>query len=157
MAKVPLGMDPQLDANVLIRLLNEVPEFVTYAQKNQQLGLTYNRVTREEFLAQGSAEQLQLLEERYGIRLSQEKMPLLEMGIAARLQAAFHGDPLRRSLQPADAGVAATAFIKKDRLATGDLQFYKRARDLGIDAEYVGAGRAAARAAAYTPRPVIIP
>ena len=151
--------DPQVDVNVLIRLLQGVPEFVAFAQAQQSAGLAYNLAVQAEFLAGNTAApaQLLLLEQQYGIQLIRD-VSLAEIdSAAARLQAAFHGDPLRRSLGLADARVAATAFLKNEPLATGDLQFCKRLADLAIAVQYVGSGRAAAKAAAYIPQPVAIP
>jgi predicted nucleic acid-binding protein len=152
-------LDPQLDTNVLIQLLRGVPEFVAYAQARQALGLSCNMAMAAEFLTlgRGTAAHLQQLEQLYGLQRVQD-VSLSEIGAAAaRLQAAFAGDPLQRLLREGDARVAATAFLKQERLATGDLQLFKRAKDLGLDVDYVGTGQAAARAAAYQPRTVSIP
>jgi predicted nucleic acid-binding protein len=154
---VPL--DPQLDTNVLIKLVLGEPEFVAYAQARQRLGLSYNVVVAAEFLtlSRGTRAQLQSLEQQYGIQLTQD-VSLQEIDTAAiRLQAAFAGDPFHRILREEDARVAATAFLKQERLATGDVQFFKRAKDLGLDVDFVGTGQAAARAAAYQPRTVRVP
>ncbi len=152
-------VDPQLDVNGLILLLLGVPEWVAYVQANQASGLSYNLATQAEFLAQGKGGQAQLigLENHYGIRLIQDISWAEIHAAAGRLQGAFSGDPLRRVLREADARVAASAFLKSESLATGDLQFFKRAKDLGLTVEFVGSGRAAALAAAYQPRPVTIP
>ena len=66
-------------------------------------------------------------------------------------------DVADRVLRDGDARAAASAFLTGEKLATNDLQFFKRARDLGLDVEYVGSGAAARRAANYEPRPVRIP
>jgi hypothetical protein len=95
-----------------------------------------------------------LLTQRYGIILIRD-VPVSDIeATARRLQTAFHGDPWGRILSLEDARVAATAFLKREWLATGDLRFYRRALDLGIP---VGTTRAAATAAGYRPRPVIMP
>jgi hypothetical protein len=39
----------------------------------------------------------------------------------------------------------------------GDEQFYKRARDLGLDVQFVGTGKGAVNTANYVPKPVQIP
>jgi hypothetical protein len=94
------------------------------------------------------------LKNQYGIKLIRD-VPLQELqATAARLQRAFTD---ARVLADADARVAASAFLRNERLATNDLQFFKRARDLGLSVEYVGTGDAAARAANYVPQPVTIP
>ena len=152
-------VDPQLDTNVLIQLVRRVPEFVAYVQAQQPLGLSYNAVVAAEFLTlgKGIGVQLQLLEQQYGVKLIQD-VSLQEIDTAAaRLQAAFAGDPLHRTLREEDARVAATAFLKQERLATGDLQFFKRVKDLGLEVDFVGTGQAAAHAVAYQPRTVSIP
>jgi len=151
--------DPQLDVNVLIKLAGGVPEAVAYVQVHLAAGLSYNLAARDEFLASGSgtAAELQGLEQQYGVRPIQD-VSLTEIdAAAARLQSAFSGDALGRRLSVADAGIAATARLKAERLATGDLQLFKRARDLGLEVDFVGTGRAAARALGYHPRLVIIP
>lgn len=56
-----------------------------------------------------------------------------------------------------DSQVAATAYLRGDRLATADLRFFKRAKDLGLSVEFVGTGNSATRAGAYVPRPVAVP
>jgi hypothetical protein len=75
--------------------------------------------------------------------------------VASRLERAFVGTG--RSISTEDARVAATALLRNEKLATADFQFFKRAKDLGIDVEFVGSGTAAANAAKYVPQPVIIP
>ena len=152
-------VDPQLDTNVLIQLVRGVPEFVAYAQAHQPLGLGYNQVVAAEFLTlgKGMGAQLQLLQKQYGLQLIQDGSLQEIDTAAARLQAAFAGDPFHRRLSKEDARVAATAFLKQERQATGDIQFFKRAKDLGLDVDFVGAGQAAVRAAAYKPRTVSVP
>jgi hypothetical protein len=45
-----------------------------------------------------------------------------------------------------------------ERIATADLVFFKRAKDLGVDAEFVGSDpKALNRAANYRPSPVTVP
>jgi predicted nucleic acid-binding protein len=151
--------DPQLDTNVLIQLIRKEPEFVAYVQAEQPLGLSYNVVVAAEFLTlgKGTGVQLQLLEQQYGVKLIQD-VSLQEIDTAAaRLQAAFARDPLHRTLREEDARVAASAFLKQERLATGDIQLFKRAKDLGLEVDFVGTGQTAARAVAYQPRIVSIP
>ena len=98
-----------------------------------------------------------MLELQHGLQLIQDvSMPEIDAA-AARLQAAFAGDPWNRRLHDADARVAATAFLKHEKLATNDLRFFKRAKDLGLDADYIGSGQAVSKAAAYVPRPVTVP
>lgn len=158
-ASVSLPVDPQLDTNVLIQLVRAVPEFVAYAQAQKALGLSYNMVVAAEFLTlgRGTGGHLQQLEQQYGIQPLQD-VSLQEIDTAAaRLQAAFAGDPFHRMLGDEDARVAATAFLKQERLATGDIQLFKRAKDLGLDVDFVGTAQAEARAAAYQPRTVSIP
>jgi hypothetical protein len=152
-------MDPQLDVNALIRLLGGVPEFVAFAQAQRAAGLSYNRAARAEFLANGLGTQADLdtLEQGYGVVLITETSDAEIDAAAQRLQAAFHGDPLGRILHVPDARVLATALLKTEAVATGDLQLFKRARDLGLSASFIGTGRAAARAAAYVPHPVVVP
>lgn len=157
--KVFFLLDPQLDTNVLIQLVQGVPEFVAYAQAQQAIGMSYNAVVAAEFLTlgKGTGAQLQLLEKQYGLQQIQD-VSLQEIdAAAARLQMAFARDPLQRALRAEDARVAATAFLKGERLATGDVQFFKRAKDLGLKVDFVGTRQAAARAAAYQPRTVSIP
>jgi hypothetical protein len=102
-----------------------------------------------------SKRQIRSLRAQYGVKLIRE-IELPEIGAAAsRIERAFVGTG--RAISAEDARVAATAFIKGERFATADLQFYRRARDLGLLVEFVGSPQNSARAAAYVPRPVIIP
>jgi len=121
--------------------------------------LSYNRAARGEFLANGlgKAADLDALEQAYGIVLITDVSETEIDDVARRLQAAFLGDPLGRAVHLPDARILATAFLKAETLATGDLQLFKRATDLGLSASFVGTGKAAVRAAAYIPRPVTIP
>ena len=72
--------------------------------------------------------------------------------VAARLRRAFEGTG--RALSEADSRVAASAFLRGEKLGTNDLRFYKRCKDLGLDVEYVGTDP---RAANYEPELVTIP
>jgi predicted nucleic acid-binding protein len=152
-------MDPQLDVNALIRLLGGVPEFVAFAQAQQAVGLSYNEAARAEFLANGLGTQadLDILERGYGVVLITDVSAAEIDAAAQRLQSAFRGDPLGRVLHLPDARVLATALLKTETIATGDLQLFKRAKDLGLSAAFIGRGRAAARAATYVPQPVVVP
>ena len=92
------------------------------------------------------------------IRLIRE-VPLPKIqDTAAQLRAAFTDN---RVLSHWDSQVAASAYLRGERMATGDLPFFKRAKDLGLNVEFVGYGpdavRAAAKAAAYVPKPVSVP
>ena len=123
---------------------------VAYANANRAAGLSYNYSARLEFLIRGTRAELRLLEERYGMRLIRE-VPLDDIAAeASRLRSLFTDG---RVLGYWDSQVAATASLMGERMATADLQFFKRAMDLGLNVEYVGTGAAAARAAAYVPRP----
>jgi hypothetical protein len=68
--------------------------------------------------------------------------------VVPQLRAAFTDG---RVLGAEDWRVAASA-AKGERLATNDLQFFKRAKDLEINVDYVGTGNAAVKAANYAPR-----
>lgn len=127
---------------------------MAYAQANRAAGLSYNFSSTFEFLTGGTRADLQLLEQQYGISLIRE-VPLPELQNTARqLRAAFTDG---RVLGYWDSQVAASAYLRGERLATGDLQFFKRAGDLGLDVQFVGSGNAAAKAAAYVPKPVTVP
>lgn len=141
-------VDPQLDANLLMRLSKGDPVAVAYAEANRAAGLSYNFSTRFEFLNGGTRAELRLLEQKYGISLIRD-VPLADIqSTATSLRSAFTDG---RALGYWDSQVAASAFLKGERLATGDLQFFKRALDLGVKVEFVGTGRAAQRAAQYVP------
>ena len=115
-------------------------------------GLTVNRQAYREFLRTYSKHQFGLLKEKYGIRLIRE-ISLEELTtVGRRIEGAFHGTD--RVIKAADARVAASAWLRGERLATNDLPFFKRAKDLGLDVVYVGRGNAAINAANYVPRPV---
>jgi predicted nucleic acid-binding protein len=151
-------IDPQLDNNLLSALANPNDPLhaaaVEYANANKAAGLSVNRSAYQEFLKTYSKDQFAALKEQYGMKLIRE-IPLEELqSTATRLQAAFTDG---RVLADADARVAASALLKGEKLATNDLQFFKRAKDLGLNVEYVGSGDAAAKAAAYVPKPVTIP
>jgi hypothetical protein len=152
-------MDPQLDVNALIKLLRGVPEFVAFANANQAQGLTYNRAARSEFLANGlgTEGELDTLAQGYGIVLLTDVSEAEIEAAATRLVAGFDQDAQGRLLRLPDGRILATAFLKGEGLATGDLQLFKRGRDLGRAVVFVGGGRAATRAAAYSSRPVTIP
>lgn len=123
---------------------------MAYANANRAAGLSYNFSTRFEFLAGGTRADLQLLEQQYGIQLIRDvPLPQLQQ-TAAQLRGAFTDG---RVLGYWDSQVAASAFLKGERMATGDLQFYKRAMDLGLNVEYVGTGNSALKAAQYVPKP----
>jgi predicted nucleic acid-binding protein len=156
---MPKLIDPQLDTNFLIRLQNNEPEFVAYASANPAAGLSYNLAVQAEFLtgAPTSGGQLQLLEQQYGIQLIAGMSLSVIDATAVRLPNAFQGDSLHRVLHREDARIATTAFLTHEPLATGDLQLYKRARDLGLVVDFIGSGPAVAIAAAYVPQPVVIP
>ena len=151
--------DPQVDVNVLIRLLNGEPEFVTYVTANRAVGQSYTLAAQEEFLATGAGttKELQDLENQYDIRLRMDPSLVVLDLAAARLMAAFHGDRLGRILHPADARVAAGAFVMTETLATGDLQLFKRCRDLGLSVEFIGSAPATTKANAYVPQRLGIP
>jgi len=84
-------------------------------------------------LGKGTGAQLWLVEQQYGLPLIQD-VSLQEIDRAAtRLQAAFAGDPFPRIQRREDARVAATAFLKQKRLAMGDIQLFKRAKDLRLE------------------------
>jgi len=138
----------------LVRLFEGDPVAVTYSVNNRAAGLSYNLSTRFEFLVRGTRAELRLLEQRYGIQLIREIPTPQLQATATRLRGAF---PDGRVLGYWDSQVAASAYLRGERLATGDLQFFKRARDLGLNVEFVGTGNAAARAGAYVPRPVPVP
>ncbi len=152
-------VDPQLDNNLLSQLANFAhpnhAAAVAYAEANKAAGLSVNRAAYKEFLQNFSKDQFSGLRERYGIKLIRE-ISLEELGSTAlRLRKAFDGTG--RAIGEGDAKVAASALLRGEKLATNDLQFFKRAKDLGLNVEYVGSGNAAANAAKYVPQPVTIP
>ncbi len=152
-------MDPQLDVNALIQILRGAAEFVAFAQANRAAGLAYNAAAKAEFLANGLGTQAELdsLARGYGVALIGDVSDQEIDVTAGRLQAAFVGTVPGRVLRLPDARILATAYGKNERLATGDLQLFKRARDLGLAVVFLGSGRSAARASAYVPRSVTIP
>jgi predicted nucleic acid-binding protein len=122
---------------------------------NKPAGLTINRHTYQKLLANFSKDQLKAVRETYGIRLIRD-VELPQLGdVASRLQRAFAGTG--RAISAEDARVAATAFLRNEQLVTADLQFFKRAKDLGLDVEFIGGGAAARNAASYVPQLVVIP
>ncbi|MCI0381252.1 MAG: type II toxin-antitoxin system VapC family toxin [Gemmataceae bacterium] len=147
-------LDPQVDTNVLIGLVGNVQECVAFAASHKSVGLSYNEATAAEFLAQGTAADLQSLEDTYGVRRIEDVSRAEIDTCAALLQQAFRGDPTGRTLHWPDACVVATAYLKNEALATRDLQLFKRGRDLGLQMMYVGTGAAAMKAQVYAPRPV---
>jgi predicted nucleic acid-binding protein len=152
-------MDPQLDANALIKILAGEANFLAFAQANHTAGLSYNAAVRTEFLANGLGTQADLdtLAQTWGIiPIADVSEPEIDTA-ASRLQGAFHGASLGRVLDLPDARVLATALLKNESVATHDLRLFKRARDLGLSVVFVGSGRAATQAAAYAPQPVTIP
>jgi len=152
-------MDPQVDVNALIQLLAGTQVFVAFAIAHQSAGLSYNQAAKVEFLANGVGTQFDLdtLEQRYGIVLITDITGTEIDGTARLLQDAFNGDPMGRVLHLPDAQILASAYLKNEAIATGDLQLFKRARDLGLLATFIGAGRASGRAAAYVARSVRVP
>ncbi len=154
----------QLDVNLVARLLNpkdpkstpaESAAALAYVQANKASGLTINRHAYQKLLNSYSKEQIKQISDKHGIKLARETQ-LPELGkVAKRIEGAFDGTT--RVISKEDARIAATAYLRKERIATGDLQFYKRARDLGLQVDFVGAGRSAALAAAYVPTPVTVP
>jgi RHS repeat-associated protein len=153
------AIDPQLDNNLLSQLVNPAhpnhAAAVAYAEANKAAGLSVNRAAYKEFLQHFSKDQFSVLREQYGIKLIRE-ISLDELNsVAQRLRKAFDGSG--RDIGEGDAKVAASALLRGEKLATNDLQFFKRAKDLGLNVEYVGSGNAAANAAKYVPQPVTIP
>jgi predicted nucleic acid-binding protein len=122
-------------------------------------GLSYNLAARSEFLADGhgTEEELEELAQHYSIMLIIDITDADIDTTALQLRSAFHGDQLGRVLALPDARILATAFLKNEILATGDARFFKRARDLGVSAEFIGHGSAVTRAVGYSPRPVTVP
>jgi predicted nucleic acid-binding protein len=147
---VSAGVDPQLDANVLMGLANGNAAAIAYAKANRAAGLSYNVSARLEFLAKGTRAQLRVLEQQYGIKLIRDLRLSDIQATAGRFVRAFTDG---RTLGYWDAQVAASAYLKGERFGTADLQFYKRARDLGLNVDYVGTGKAAQKAAQYIPQP----
>jgi len=143
-----------LDANLLMRLSAGDPLAIAYANANRAAGLSYNVSTRFEYLVGGTRAELRLLENRYGIALSRDYSLAEIQDTGRQLRSAFTDG---RVLGYWDSQVAATAYLTGDRMATTDLQFYKRALDLGLSVDFVGTGRALSRANNYVPRPVFVP
>jgi predicted nucleic acid-binding protein len=152
-------IDPQLDTSFLVRLLLTEPAFIAYARANQSAGLRYSPTACAEFLAGGGATpaQLQSLQQQFGLQPITGLSATALDNTARRLQNAFLGDALGRVLHAADAKILAAVFLLGEPLATGDLQLFKRGRDLGLLTDFVGTNRPAATAAAYVARPIAIP
>jgi RHS repeat-associated protein len=128
---------------------------VAYASANKAAGLYVNRATLREYLAAFSKYQFSELAKDYGIKLLRDiDIKTLE-STAARLEKAFQGTG--RVISTPDANCAASPFLRNSTLGTADLQAFKRAKDLGLNVEYVGTGKAAEKAAAYVPKPVTVP
>ncbi len=149
----------QLDANIFSALLNPADvghaAAVAFASAHKTAGLTINRHTYMKLLQKYSKHQLKAMREQYRIKLLR-KIELPELGAAAsRLENAFAGTG--RAISAEDARVAASAFLRKETLATADLQFFKRAQDLGLSVKFIGSGNAAVKASAYVPQKVVIP
>jgi hypothetical protein len=142
-----------------VRIHSGEAGFVAFARTHQVAGLSYNLAARNEFLANGhgTQEELEDLAQLYGIMLNIDVTEAEIDSMALQLRSAFHGDQLGRVLALPDARILATAFLKNEILATGDERLFKRARDLGVSAEFIGHGSAVTRAAAYSPRPVTVP
>ena len=150
-------IDPQLDSNVLIQILANIPEFVAYALAKQADGLENNEATVLEFLAMGTQSDLNGLARKYGI-IQNIAFSINEIDDTAnRRHNAFLGDPLGRNLHDQDARVASTVFLKNEILATGDIQLFQRIRDLGMRADFIGSRWASLKAQANCPRPVKVP
>ncbi|WP_292990574.1 DUF4157 domain-containing protein [Nitrosomonas sp.] len=160
----PAGPPRQLDNNMLSAFQDpQHPNHAVAAEfmnANRGAELRINRAVYQEYLANSSKDQFRQLRAQllndYNIRLRLARAASLEqiIQLAGRIERAFQGTG--RSISSKDARVAAGARLSGERLVTRDLQFYKRARDLGLDVEFVGTGRAAERAAAYQPQPVTI-
>jgi|SRR6516225_193759 hypothetical protein len=147
----------QIDVNVLLGIHQKDPDYIAYVQANRANGLRYNEAAANEFLVHESPAELQNLEQTFGLSRIQD-VTLAEIDVAGQLlQDAFLSDPWGRIIHENDARVAATAFIKKEKLATGDLKFFKRGLDLGLQMEFIGSGNAKAKALAYVTKPVQIP
>jgi hypothetical protein len=155
-------VDPHLDANLLIAAADRSnvnhAAAVAFLRANQSAGLSASQTALREFLARPAAPGTQTfvqLQRTYGIRLIRDIPQGQISQTAIRLQRAFTDG---RRLRDADARIAAEAFLRGEKLGTADLAFYKRARDLGLNVEFIGSDpRALARAAAYIPNPVTIP
>ncbi|HEY9421538.1 MAG TPA: RHS repeat-associated core domain-containing protein, partial [Thermoanaerobaculia bacterium] len=114
------AVDQQLDANLISALINPKDvghaAAVAYVNANKGAGLTVSRHTYQKFLSKYSKDQFKTLREKYGIKLLREiELPELA-ATASRLERAFAGTG--RTLSAEDARVAATAFLRKEKLAT---------------------------------------
>ena len=154
-------IDPNLDANILIALSD--PKNVNHAAAvkfvtdNQAAGLSASGQAIREMLAKPGMKPADFLklQKDYGIQVILDPKPKAISDAAARLQSAFTDG---RVLRDADARVAAAAYRRGEKLGTADLQFFKRAKDLGLDVEFVGSDpKALAKAAGYVPNTVTIP
>jgi rRNA maturation endonuclease Nob1 len=154
MAETANLIDPQLDSNFLIRLQQGEQMFVDYATRNRSAGLSVYNMVLTEFLQKGTIEEFMALQGQYGIRLANDFTPNEVSAVAARLRSAFGGTG--RVLSTEDARVLATAFLQREKFATGDLQLFKRATDLGLDVDFIGTGNAVTKARNYVPQPVQI-
>lgn len=154
------AIDPHLHSSILIAAsdpsnVNHAAA-VVYLKANQPAGLSASQQALREFLTRSpTPSAFKELQKTYGIKLAR-KIPRGEVNaLAGRLQQAFTNG---RVLRSDDARIAAEARLRGETLATADLPFFKRAKDLGIDVEFVGSsGAALAKAANYTPNPVTIP
>ena len=129
--------------------------FVDYATRYRSAGLRVYSMVLTEFLQKGTIEEFMALQRQYGIRLSNDFTLNEVSAVAARLRSAFRGTG--RVLSEEDARVLATAFLQGEKFATGDLQLFKRAKDLGLDVDFIGTGNAATKASNYVPQLVQIP
>ena len=131
-ARIPAAVDPQLDDALLSQLANpshrnHVPA-VLYANANK--AAEYPSIARpiESFSSIGSKDQFRELASKYGIRLIRE-VSLEELpATALRFEQAFIASGTPRRISLSDARVAASAYLRGEKLATNDLQFFKRAR-----------------------------
>ena len=136
----------QVDANVASAVINDKDAnhdgALAWVNGNRAGGLQINPHTYDMLVAKWGKDKVKELETKYGITVL--AMPEKDLaGAAARIVAAFKSTD--RVIRPG-ARVAATALIKGEKLSTNDLQFFKRATDLGLNAEYVGSGEAAKKA-----------
>ena len=154
------AVDPHLDSSILIAAsdpgnINHAAA-VGYLKANQPLGLSASRRALREFLTKSPTRSgFRDLQKTYGIKLARNIPTKQINALVDRLQKAFTDG---RVLRDGDARIAAEAMLRSETLATADLPFFKRAKDLGIDVEFVGSsGGALSKAANYKPNPVTIP
>jgi hypothetical protein len=154
-AKAPI----QIDNNLLSALVNPADpghaNAVAFAQANGAGVLNINRSVYQEFLKSFSKDQFSQLANKYDIRLIREHTLDDLAAAASKLQKAFEGDA--RVLTDADARALASAWQKGEKFFTNDKKLYKRAKDLGLDVEFVGDEAGKAETSAYVPRRVAIP